>query len=86
MTVANKYRCDGCGKPMHAWTYMRWGVCLDCTKARAMSVGKHGRCVCGSKRVRGDTLRTGSRQWVPCVRCLGVIEQLSYRIPKPTVA
>lgn len=69
--------CDGCGRPMHSWAYMRWGVCMDCTKSRAKCVASHGRCVCGKKAVPAEVIRTGSRSWVPCNRCLGTIRQLS---------
>lgn len=77
MTVT-LYPCEGCGGAMHPWAFMRWGVCFECTQARAKCVAKHGRCVCGSKRVAGDEMSNGcGRRWIPCRRCLGSIRQLS---------
>lgn len=69
--------CEGCQTPMHPWEILQWDVCLACTKARHRAVVNHGRCSCGSKRVEGEVIKHLGRSWVPCVRCLGTIRQLS---------
>jgi len=62
-------RCEGCGKPS------RWDVCLACIRVRARAAHTK-RCECGSARRPRGPHRSGSRRWVSCGRCLGVITQL----------
>jgi len=69
--------CQGCACTLGAYEAARWGVCMECTRARARACGASGRCMCGRKRIEGEALRVGSRSWVPCKRCLGSVRQLS---------
>lgn len=73
----NPSSCDGCGRPLNPVEATRWSVCMDCTRARAATVARRGKCACRSKARAGDVVRTGSRSFVPCRRCLGTIRQLS---------
>ena len=68
--------CEGCGKELGAVEALSWDVCLDCTKARHRAVVGRG-CKCGRKARPTEVLRTGSRSWISCFRCLGQIRQLS---------
>lgn len=74
---AKKCSCDGCGAPMSMSEHAAgWTVCLECTKARHRAVLKR-KCCCGRKRRPTEVMRTGSRSWISCHRCLGQIKQLS---------
>ncbi len=68
--------CTGCEKELNPVEALRWDVCLDCTKARHRAVVAGG-CKCGRKARPTEVLRTGSRTWISCHRCLGQIKQLS---------
>lgn len=68
--------CDGCGRTLNPAEAVHWTVCLPCTKARQKAV-LSGRCCCGRQRVPGELCAVGSRQWIPCRRCLGMIRQIA---------
>lgn len=73
----NSHACEGCGKGMTA-AEARWPVCLDCTKARHKAVIARGRCRCRREQRRpGDVVQQGPRRWIPCRRCLGMIEEVT---------
>lgn len=54
-----------------------FGPSMAVVKARARTVANRGRCSCGKLRDPGEVKRVGSRSWLPCLRCLGSIKQLS---------
>lgn len=63
--------CSGCGAPVF------YNPCLACVRARQRTAVSGGRCLCGRRARPGDVLTHFSRSWVPCLRCLGTIRQLS---------
>jgi hypothetical protein len=70
-------RCEGCGTHLNPVEALQWGVCMDCTRARHATAVNGNRCRCGQKAINGGIARIGSRSWIPCSRCLGVMKQLS---------
>lgn len=62
--------CSGCGAPVI------FDPCLACVRVRQKAAFS-GRCACGRRARPGDVLTHFSRSWVPCLRCLGTIRQLS---------
>lgn len=75
--MTEKPTCEGCNKPLGMLEAMRWNVCMDCTRARARAVANHSRCTCGNKARPTEVMRSGSRTWISCHRCLGSIRQLT---------
>lgn len=71
---AHAQACEGCGAQLGAIEALRWSVCMDCTRARAATVGRHGRCACGRK-ARPRPASNGVRSWSACERCLGAIPE-----------
>lgn len=78
--------CEGCGKSFYN-IFDNRPVCMDCVGARAR-VAFSGSCKCGNKKRPGAVLggavvmRVGGREirgrsWIPCLRCLGTIKQVS---------
>lgn len=65
--------CEGCTGLMLDLNY---AVCWECTKARHNAVLSR-KCVCRKIDRKEKLCQTGSRQWLACQRCLGVIKQLS---------
>ena len=74
--TGQSYTCEGCGCALGVVEAVNWGVCLDCTRARARAVGSGGRCSCGPKRRRERVVKTAIRSWMACDRCLGTVRQL----------
>lgn len=69
-------RCEGCDRLLSPIEALHWSVCFVCTKARHRAVLAR-RCICGRRARPGPVDRIGSRSWVPCLRCLGQIRQLT---------
>jgi hypothetical protein len=65
-------KCEGCKKDLDAFG-LRWGVCMDCTRARYRAVMNVGRCVCRRADRRPRDVRTAHRSFTVCDRCLGGI-------------
>ena len=76
--MTSTYLCPVCKGPADIFAIADGGPCMDCVHARARSVAKHGRCLCGCKKIPNPEIhRIGSRTWQSCDRCLGTIKQLS---------
>lgn len=69
--------CEGCDKPLDPVSVSGgYTVCFSCTKARHKAVLRR-KCCCGRQKRPTEVMRTGSRSWISCHRCLGQIKQLS---------
>jgi hypothetical protein len=68
--------CDGCGKVLSPVGDFGYTVCMECTKARARTVGNRGRCTCPKKLKRPRAVTNRIRAWEACDRCLGTIRAL----------
>lgn len=66
--------CTGCGKRLGTIEAIHWNVCMECTRARAATVARHGRCACG-REARPRAVKALGREWRACDRCLGTIRQ-----------
>ena len=69
--------CPVCGEPADLFAIADGGPCMNCVRARAATVGANGRCRCPKSKQRPRTVKTRSRSWVACDRCLGTIRQIS---------
>lgn len=70
-TEAEKMKCSACG--IDSWH----DICLSCVRARARVACGSKRCSCPKALKRERVIKTASRSWVACDRCLGSVRQLS---------
>lgn len=73
--------CIGCGEglnPVMAALSVNDGIaiCMGCVRQRARTVGNNGRCTCIKRLKRPRRVKTVSREWDSCDRCLGAIRQI----------